>query len=393
MTQSPPPGQGPVDPSGAFSMPPAPGGGSQRPSWGAPPLPPMPPPGQGSGQGFGSGFPPGNYQQMMPPRRPGRRRLLIGLLIGFIAGVAVVRIFSSALLTSGVSETILQPGDESNKVAVVPVDGMILDNSAADFDRILTSVERDTSVKSLVVEIDTPGGSASASDEMYHRLMRFKSLKRIPVFISMKGMATSGGYYLSCAGDTLFAEPITLTGNIGVLLPRFNLYKFIDDHGIQETTLTATVQGHSFKNAGSMFQPENALDEQYIQGLIDGLFGQFKNAVQTGRSGKLHDAAGDIFSGKAFIAADALTRGLIDQIGYPEQAYAAAGTAAGLTNPAVVRYTRRVSVLDSLTGGDSDSVLKIGGVKADGSVNDIDLNAKSIEELICARPLMLWRAN
>jgi protease-4 len=353
-----------------------------RPPWGAPPLPPM------GGPGF--------YQQtmMMPLRRSGRRRLLIGLIIGFIAGAVVVYLYSApALFSGGVGETVLVPGDYANKVAVVLVDGIILDGSAADFDKVLTAVERDTSVKALVVEIDTPGGSASASDEMYHRLMRFKSLRKIPVIVSMRGMATSGGYYLSCAGDTLFAEPITLTGNIGVLLPRFNLYKLIDDHGIQETTLTATVQGHSFKNAGSMFQPENPQDEQYIQGLIDGLFGQFKNAVQTGRAGKLHDSSGDIFSGKAFIAVDALTRGLIDQIGYPEQAYAAAGTAAGLTNPSVVRFTRRVSVLDSLTGGDSDSAMKIGGVKADFSANNVEMDAKSVMELICARPLMLWRAN
>jgi protease IV len=342
--------------------------------------------------GYGPGFyPPG----MRPPKQPGRfRRLFIGFLIGLVVGAILVRIAATNIWSpTGVSETTIVPGDASSKVAVVPVDGIIMDNTAADFDVVLSALEKDSSVKALVVEIDTPGGSASASDEMYHRLIRFKSDKKIPVIVAMKGMATSGGYYLSCAADTLFAEPVTLTGNIGVLLPRFNFYKFIDDHGIEETTLTATVEGHSFKNAGSMFKPENPQDEQYIQGIVDGLFAQFKNAVQTGRAGKMHDVANDIFSGKAFIAADALTRGLIDQIGYPEQAYDFAGAAAGLTNKSVVRYTRSVSPLDVLLGSDSNSSSKLIGFKSDGTLNSVSLDMKSLQDLICSRPLMIWRAN
>ena len=174
---------------------------------------------------------------------------------------------------------------------------------------VLKDVEKDSAVRALVVEIDTPGGSATASDEMYHRLDRFKNDKHVPVVIAMRGMATSGGYYVSSAGDYIFAEPGCLTGNIGVLFPRFNLSKLANEYGVYESTLTATTPGHSYKNAGSMFQPANPLDEQYLQGLVDGTFAQFKSVVETGRKGKLSDKEGDIFSGKAFIAADALRAG------------------------------------------------------------------------------------
>ncbi len=87
------------------------------------------------------------------------------------------------------------------------------------------------------------------------------------------------------------------------------LSKLFDKWGISETTLTATVPGHSYKNAGSMFQPENPLDEVYLQGLVDGTFAQFKSVVLTGRKAKLIDKQGDVFSGKAFIAQDAVDRG------------------------------------------------------------------------------------
>jgi len=301
-----------------------------------------------------------------------------------------------------VREITIVPGDTQNKIAVVSVPDLFMDeNTASAFDQVLRQIEKDATVKALVVEIDTPGGEATAADEMYHRLLRFKQTakdggKKMPVVIAMGGMATSGGYYVACAGDYLFAEPATLTGNIGVLLPRINLSKFVQDHGISETTLTATTSGHSYKNAGSMFQPPNAQDEAYLQGLIDDMFGQFKAAVIAGRSGKLNDASGDIFSGKAFMADDAKVRGLIDQIDYPEKAYDYAATAAGVSNKSVVRFLpRSPSLLDKLLfGADADSSPSLGlRVGSNGSVRDFSIDDRALQRLICARPLMLWRAN
>ena len=260
---------------------------------------------------------------------------------------------------------------------------------------MLRYVEKDSTVKALVLDINTPGGDAAASDEMYHRVLQFKQTEKdagrnVPVVVAMQGMATSGGYYVSCAGDYLIAEPICLTGNIGVLLPAFNVSKLVDEHGIEETTLVATTTGHSFKNAGSMFKPVNAEDEAYLQGIVDGLFAQFKNAVETGRAGKLKDTEGDIFSGKAFIAQDAKTRGLIDQIDYPEKAYDYAAQLAGVTNKEVVQYTPRVSLLDMF---DSKSTLPAGKAVGTISSTGVTIDSKSLIDLICARPLMLWRAN
>jgi len=348
-----------------------------------------------------------------PPRRRGRWVLITLLIIALVVSV-VINMVQIGIAVVGASAEVRQTvisGEGSDKIAVVPIDGLIDDGSNQTFDTVLKDVEKDSAVRALVVEIDTPGGSASASDEMYHRLDRFKTDKHIPVVIAMRGMATSGGYYVSCAGDYIFAEPGCLTGNIGVLFPRFNLSQMINRWGAFESTLTATVPGHSYKNAGSMFEPQNPADETYLQGLVNGTFAQFKLVVETGRKGKLSDNEGDIFSGKAFIAADALTRGLIDQVGYPDAAYDYAAHLAGISSRSVVKYTPNPTLLQLLTARSnlpmsqakaSAQSVSIDGFSIDGhtaadlqsvSIDGFSIDGHTAADLLSARPLLLWRGN
>ena len=280
-----------------------------------------------------------------PPRRGGRWVLILVLLLALIGSVVVNLVLIGVMAVGAAAEvrqTVIS-GEGSDKVAVVGIDQLIDDESAQAFETVLKEVEKDSAVKALVVEIDTPGGSATSSDEMYHRLEQFRNSKHVPVVIAMRGMATSGGYYVSVAGDYLYAEPGCLTGNIGVLFPRFNVSQMIGKWGVSETTLTATTAGHSYKNAGSMFQPPNPEDEKYLQGLVDGVFAQFKAVVQAGRKGKLADTEGDVFSGKAFTADEALARGLIDKIGYPNEAYEYAA------HP-IVRFAKRSAAASAPPG-------------------------------------------
>src|SRR5207253_10849619 len=167
----------------------------------------------------------------------------------------------------------------------------------------MNQAEKDNDVKAVVIEVDSPGGSVSASDQIYHRIEQYKKAHPgTPLVISQGGLAASGGYYVSCAGDYIFAQPSTLTGNIGVLMPRFNVSKLMDKWGVQETTITST--GATYKNAGSMFKPANEKDDQYIQDLADKAFDQFKAVVQSGR--KLKRAEVDkVADGRILIAADA----------------------------------------------------------------------------------------
>ena len=246
--------------------------------------------------------------------------LIVSLLINFAMVVSSAAGGRTQLST-------LSSGDPHQTIAVVPLEGLIDDREAQRFDRMITRAEVDKNVKAVVVRINTPGGAVTASDDIYARIRKFKSKKDgIPVVISMGGMATSGGYYAACAGDHLFAEETTLTGNIGVLLPGFNFSKLMDKWGIADQTIVST--GAIYKNAGSMFAPSSEKDREYLQGIADSAFTRFKEVVRTGRGSNLKGDINAIADGRVYVAHQALDAGLVDEIGYLDEAIQYATKAA-----------------------------------------------------------------
>jgi protease-4 len=335
-----------------------------------------------------------------PPRRGGGfvRGIFVTLattLFGLSLALNVYFLLLSGLFGGAGSARTndLETGDPSQKVAIIPIKGTIMDEAATRLDRFLKQVEADKNVKALVLEIDSPGGSVTASDEIYHRIRRFKTdHPGTPVVVAQEGLAASGGYYVSCAGDYLFAQPTTLTGNIGVLLPQFNISGLFDKWGIEETTITST--GATFKNAGSMFKPEKPEDRAYLQDIADKAFAQFKDVVAKGRQGRLTKPLAEIANGKIYTAADAQALGLVDDIGYLAVAYQYAAKKAGLTRPTVVRYREPPSFLEALASGQSN----VGGVSASSAgggqsitINGVNVNAADLRELLTPRLMYLWR--
>ena len=347
MSSAPPPGQGPIDPRGAFSPPPPPPLGQPPLHMPMPPSVPMP-----------AGPPPGYYPPPPMPWPPPPRRSIWGTLFVIVLMIALIvsvglnllLLIGSAAGTSA-SETrqvTLVKGEADQKIAVVAINGVISDTSAEQFRRLIHAVEQDAKVKALVLSIDSPGGAVTAADEMYHQVQRFKTIRPgVPVIVSMGSVAASGGYYLACAGDYLFAERSTLTGNIGVLMPRYNFSGLMNKWGVEETTLHAT--GADFKNAGSMFSPEKPADVAYMQSLIDQAFEQFKSVIRAGRGQKLNKPLDQIANGMVYMGGTALKLGLIDEVGYTEAAYAHAAKQAGLTNMTIVRYEQTPSLFQLLT--------------------------------------------
>jgi protease-4 len=365
MTPQLPPGQGPIDPQGAFVPPPTPGGSVPRPAGGYAPAGPAPWPGPQAGPPY-----PYPYGYPPPPRRSriGRVVTALFLLSGFGGTLLFGLLWLVGVSGSGDSDTspvaqTLVKGDRTKTVAVVSVAGEIDGGAAARFRALLDKVEADPHVQSLVVEIDTPGGEVTASDEMYDRLLRYKTRRQqagkpSTVVVAMKSMATSGGYYVACAADRIFAEPTTMTGNIGVLMPRFNFAELMDKYGVKETTVVAT--GADFKHVGSPFQPDTPAVEAYLRGQIDQAFARFKQVVSTGRGAAI--TGKDVFNGKVFTAAEALSLGLVDQVGYPDDAYA---FAAGTTGAQVVRYREPSQGLFGLLfGGGGAAASPVGPAQA-----------------------------
>ncbi|MEZ0264571.1 MAG: signal peptide peptidase SppA [Phycisphaerae bacterium] len=344
----------------------------------------MPPPGM---------FPPG----MFKPKRSAGRVFLTVMVSILLSGSIILNVYlgaalgiSSGLGLSGgqqIIKTTLAEGDKSQKIAVVPVKGVILDGTSNKFDAAMTLVEKDDTIKALVLEIETPGGGVTPSDEMYKRVLRFRQNRPgVPVVVTMGQLATSGGYYVSCAATHVVAQPSTLTGNIGVLMPRYNVAKLAEKYGVEEVTITAPQKG--FKNAGSMLSPVKPEETKYLQSLIDEMYANFKAVVVSGRGTKLVGKIDDIADGKVYTAKQALAAGLVDEIGYADDALRHAAKAAGLGKPMVVRYAPRPpSFLEALGGADAKS--GAGGVTVNG-VN-VNVDAGFIEQLGTPRPMYMWR--
>jgi len=281
----------------------------------------------------------------------------------------------------GVVMTQVASGDADQQIAVVPLEGEV-DGAAADrIDRFLERIEENSNVKAVVLEIDTPGGTVTASDEIYERVLRYKQARKEKgrsdlVVVSMKSMATSGGFYAACAGDYIFAEQTTFTGNIGVLMPSFNFSGLLNKYGVEETTIVST--GATFKNAGSPYQPKQEQDRKYLQNLADHAFKRFKDVVSAGRGTRLTGKIDDLANGKVYVASEAKDAGLIDAIGYPRDAYAYAAATVGAKNPSIVRYQDSPPSLASLlpllgsrsNAGPASAAGGAGGV----TVNGINLN-------------------
>jgi protease-4 len=335
-----------------------------------------------------------------PPKRSGVGRaifmtLLIVLLIGSVALNLALMLASVAGGASGAMQHTVQAGSAKEKVAIVPLRGIIDTNVSAQFDRFMDMAEADKNVKAVVIEIDSPGGTVTASDEIHNRVKQFKTRKTsVPVVVSMGSLATSGGYYAACAADHVVAQPTTFTGNIGVLMPRYNFSKLMEKYGVEETTIVST--GATFKNAGSSFRPESPEEIKYMQELADSAFSQFKAVVTQGRTGKLKGNLEDIFNGKVFTAPGALNLGMIDQIGYLEDAQGHAKTAAGLSNPMIVRYADPPTLMDILLSSKSEGIRSFasGGSGGRGGTVNVTIDSDLLRELTefnTPRPLYLWR--
>jgi protease-4 len=358
----------------------------QPPPGGYPPMMMPPPP------------PPPMYYPAPPKERSFARAIFTTLAVsifGFSLALNVWLLLTTILTAGGhhVHEEVLTEGTATEEIAVVPVSGVIYQKAADEFDRILTQAEKNANVKALIIDIDTPGGEVGPADEIYQRILKFKAEKAkagisAPVVAAMGGLATSGGYYVACAADHIVAQPSTWTGNIGVIMPSYNVSKLCEKWGIEETTYAST--GATYKNAGSMFKPESPEDRAYLQNLVDQSFAQFKTVVTTGRASKLKGTIDSIANGKIYSANDALKLGLIDQIGYRSDAIAKAAKLAALTKEHVVKYEEPQGFFESLS---SKSNLPAPGATGNVTINGINvtLDPKVIQEFTTPRLMYLWR--
>lgn len=239
------------------------------------------------------------------------------------------------------------------RIALVSIQGPIMD--AGDTLAWLRKIERNDSVKGILCRVNSPGGGAAASQEIYAALARIGQSR--PVVISMGATAASGGLMISMAGKRIFANPSTVTGSIGVRMDIPQLQDLMRKIGIgQETLVTAP-----YKDAASYTHPLTAQDRAYLESVLLNMHEQFVGIVAKGRDMPLAKA-NELANGKIYTGQEALKLGLIDEIGGQDEALAwiCGQTGVSPDKELLVRPKGRDRLTEIIFG-----VLRLAGIQTD----------------------------
>lgn len=252
--------------------------------------------------------------------------------------------------TEGVSEKYFS-GDKSadDKIAVINITGVIMSGEGY-IRKQIDLVREDKDVKAVVVRVDSPGGTVTGSDYILHHLKKLKEERDIPLVVSMGAMATSGGYYVSMAvedeKDSIFAEPTTTTGSIGVIIPHYNVSGLMKEYHVEDDS----IMSHPRKQMLTMTREMSEENREILQEYVNQAFGRFKDIVKEGRPQFAADPEKlDVLAtGEIFTANQALDSGLVDKIGFIEEAVARAAELANIEvgSTRVVTYTQPTSLFD-----------------------------------------------
>ncbi len=209
-------------------------------------------------------------------------------------------------------------------------------NMIAGIKEQLTRATQDESVKAVVLRINTPGGTVTASDIIHHELKAFKSNRKVPIIASIMDVGASGGYYIAAVADSVLAHPSSVTGSIGVIMLTMNAKGLLEKVGVEAT---AVISGPR-KDMGSPFRTMTTEERAIFQSVIDSFYQRFLSVVQEGRPQLPMEAIRKLADGRIYTGDQAKAAGLVDDIGYLDDAVELAKKKAGLTEARVVTYRR-----------------------------------------------------
>ncbi len=304
----------------------------------------------------------------------------------FIGSLVLSRAFVTD--TTGkkhVAETIVE-GSGDNKIAIISVRGILSSESAEGLfiekpsivevvKQQLEQAATDAQVKAVLLEVDSPGGGITASDVIYNNILKFKTDTKKKVVVYMQDIAASGGYYISSAADAIVAHPTTITGSIGVIMPLINVAELINRYGIKDSSITSG----DMKGIGSPLKPMTPGETAILKEIIDEMYMQFVKVVSTGRHLDI-ESVKQIADGRIYTGKQALEKGLIDQLGYLEDAIGLSKKLAGLTDATIIRYEKHYGLAD-LFGVMSGRFFQ---------GNTIRLDISQLQEQGSAKPMYLW---
>jgi protease IV len=270
----------------------------------------------------------------------------------------------------------------AKKIAIIDISGAILEGEDGFVKKQIDRVREDDSVIAVVLRINSPGGTITGSDYIYHHLRTLVEDRKLPLVVSMGSVCASGGYYIAMAvgsqPDVIYAEPTTWTGSIGVIVPHFDVSGALNTIHVKDDSIASG----PLKEMGSPTRPMTDEERKLIQQLVNDSFKDFKDIVVSGRP-KFKDnraALDALATGQIYTAKQALEKGLVDKIGFIESAIARALELAhqNAADVRCVKYEKQPSILGEMFG--TQQVAPANGT--------IDVSA--IVDLATPRPYYLW---
>lgn len=238
---------------------------------------------------------------------------------------------------------IVEEGEATNRIAIVNIEGTIMDTgeqpsafSGAGYnhDMVIESLKQitnDDSINGVLLNVDSPGGGVYESEEIHRYLQEIKDAGKT-IYSSMGAMAASGGYYVSAPADQIYASNETMTGSIGVIMQSINFSQLAEDLGVEFESYASG----DMKEMLSGYQDPSEEESEYVQGMVDTMFDNFVNVVAEGRD-MTEDEVRDVADGRIFMGEDAVDNGLVDEIGYIEDATEDLKEELG-GNPQIIEY-------------------------------------------------------
>jgi protease-4 len=304
-------------------------------------------------------------------------RISIGLLLTSIlvsalgAGCVSIHLFEGGV-EAPLEESVVR-GESGPKILLLEIDGVIdgggLSDSLFGSERLsmvarvreeLDRARQDEQVQALLLRIDSPGGTATASEQIYTEIVRFKQERRVPVLAQMLSIAASGGYYVAMAADRVQAHPTTVTGSIGVIFSSVNVAGLMKRLGIEDQTIT----GGEYKDAGSPLRRLTPEERAQLQSVVDDLYARFQEIVVLGRPNLTPEKVAALANGQIFSAPQALQNGLVDRIGTLEDAVSELEGEIGVSRSRVVAYHRPSEIRRNLYTRASGGGPRLDGLSA-----------------------------
>ena len=272
------------------------------------------------------------------------RTLLTAMVVLVTAGCISISLFP---IPQPLQEKTVQ-GTAAEKILMIDVSGIIAEKPGsgrglgsqedivARVKEELTMAAEDGQIKALLLRINSPGGTVTASDVMYHELTAFKARRKIPIVAVIMDVGASGGYYVATAADRIVVHPTSVTGSVGVIMLRVNAEGLLQKIGVEASAIKSGAK----KDIGSPFRPMNEEEREIFQTMINGFQARFLEVVTKSRSGLTPERLKLIADGRVLTGPQAVQLGLADQTGYLDDGITAAKKLAGVTDARVVIYAR-----------------------------------------------------